>query len=233
MDLGRILSVLWKRRSLIFIGIIAGIAFSFLSLYSVNLGLDATKPFLSHEPRSQDIFKTTIRLVLDEPGFGLGRVVHPRSVERERTHELSELAAVYSYLLMSDQLTEKIAPELEKINGKVEASPVEKLPIIEVSVSGNDPEGVRDVAAKTAANFMDYVMSEQVKNQIPPSDRTVIRAIGEPSIPTQEKSRKAEIAFVFFILPIAGASFLAFGLENIRQGKLSEDSGSGMSSGVA
>lgn len=226
VDLGRIISVLWKRKTLIFAGMVLGIMFSFLSVYKVDISFNDQEPFLSYEPRVKTVYTTKTQLVLDGPNFGLGRISQPRDNEFEKTHDLSDLAAVYSYLIVSDQMKEKIIPELNAVNGEVQAEAVKDLPIVEVSVTGTSVDGVKDIAMKVSNYFIGYVTDEQAKNNIPPDQRTVIRLISKPSDPEPIESRASEIAFIVFLMPVFGAAFAAFALDNIERRRTSELSGS-------
>ncbi|MCL5291406.1 MAG: hypothetical protein M1548_02615 [Actinobacteria bacterium] len=224
MDIGRILAVLWKRKLLILLGVIVGAALSFLVGYSVRMNLNPSDgPFVSYRQRVPATYMTTVKLVLDESGFGLGRVDRDVRGQWERTERIKDLAAIYSHLMMSDQLTGRLAPDIKKVNGQISAAPLQKLPIVEISVSGSDPEGVRSLALKAANNFINYVKWEQAKNKIQPVDRIVIKAIGQPSPPTKAQSRRGELAFLAFVLPVFGASFIVFSLENMERHRLSKN----------
>jgi hypothetical protein len=228
VDLGKLITALWTRRVLVAIGILVGIAASFLAVNAIRFSMDANKPFFSYSPRVQTVYSTTVRMVLDEPNFGLGRVGILARDERRENRDLSKLAAVYSYLVVSDELTANLTQDIKSMDGEIKAIPVEGLPIIEVTVKGNDPEEIRNVASKATVNFINYFKNEQVRNEVPPSDRITVRTIGEPSPAVTEQSRRKELAFIFFMLPVACAALLAFVMENLRHEKISENSGQAM-----
>ncbi|MBI4733416.1 MAG: hypothetical protein HY779_01080 [Rubrobacteridae bacterium] len=223
MDLGKMISVLWARRVIIAIGVLAGLAISFLAVNTVHFSMNASEPFFSYSPRVQQLYSTTVRMVLDEPNFGLGRVGIIAKDERRENRDLSKLAAVYSYLVVSDDMISALKKDLDNINGEIKAVPVEELPIIEITVKGSDPEAIRKVANEATSNFMSYFKNEQVRNEVPPADRISVRTIGEPSLAAVEQSRRKELAFIFFLLPIVLAGLLAFVLENFKNEQESKE----------
>jgi hypothetical protein len=217
VDLGKMFAVLWARRLVLAAGILAGLLISFLAVNTVRFSMDANQPFLSFAPKVQSVYSTTLRMVLDEPNFGIGRVGIIDPNQRREKRELDKLAAVYSYLVVSDDLMANLSSDVKNSNADIKAAPVEGLPIIEVIVKGNNPDEIRSIASKAASNFIGYVKREQVQNEVPPLDRISVRTIGEPSLAATEQSRRMELAFVFFLLPVFFAGLVAFVLENLKR----------------
>jgi hypothetical protein len=217
VDLGKMFAVLWARRGLLAIGILLGLLISFLAVNTIRFSMDANQPFFSFAPRVQSVYSTTVRMVLDEPNFGLGRVGIIDPNERREKRELDKLAAVYSYLVVSDDLMASLSSDIKNADADIKATPVEGLPIIEVTVKGNNPDEIRSIASKASSNFISYFKREQVQNDVPPLDRISVRTIGEPSSAATEQSRRKELAFIFFMLPVIFAGLIAFVLENLKR----------------
>jgi hypothetical protein len=216
VDLGKMIMVLWTRRVLVLVGILIGLVTSFLAINSIQFSMNADKPFFSYEPRVQQVYSSTVRMVLDEPNFGLGRVGIIAKDERRENRDLSKLAAVYSYLLVSDDMMTLYKRDLDQANGEIKAVPIEGLPIIEITVKGNNPVAVKRIADEATTDFISYFKNEQVRNEVPPSDRISVRTIGEPSPAKVEQSRCKELALIFFLIPVALLGLVAFVLENFK-----------------
>ena len=211
MDILQLVEVLWKRKWIIAVGAFLGLILTFRALYTFEIGLGYPRLF-KLEPRSFTVYQTSINLMLDEPGFGLGRLGLGK--EGAGFDRLTNLAVTYSYIMASDAVSKQVREELGPVSPRLKATPVQYSPVITVTVEGTDSKAIQKFAQTTVDVFINYMKAEQTKNNIPKEDRILLRKLGPPSTPTQTSSRKMEIAFLMFMAPLIGSAALSFILEN-------------------
>lgn len=212
MDLRLIFNALWKRKLLMSLGIIAGVVFALLSLIKFGILDKNNNLMFSYEPRSLTSYETNINLIVDVPGFGLGRT--DISIAKG-----AELAPTYSFLATSDSVLTRVEQVFEIEDLEITSSAIERSPVIQIFVEGNNAKLIRSVAMATAEEFVDYIKGSQVDNRVPKSKRVEVRLLGPPSDSKPLKSRKYEIAIILFLAPLFAAAGLAFVLENLARVK--------------
>lgn len=214
MDILRVLTVLRKRKRIVAFGAIAGLIAAFLSVYSIK----ESGGQLVIEQRRQAEYETTFKLILDEPGFGIGRAeregasAHWARVERDK-----DLALVYSSLLMSDEFIDTAIPELKTNGARMKASSPDKLPMIWVTVTGKDPEVAKSLARKASLGFVSYIKSQQKSNKVAPRDRIEVRTISSPNEPTVLPTHDQTLAVAMFSLFLLSSLYLALAVENVAE----------------
>jgi capsular polysaccharide biosynthesis protein len=224
MDLWVVLNILKKRWVLILIGAAAGVVLAFVSLFSVVIGGTAAGSGLRVERRSLSVYTQTVAVVVDLPGFGLGRtdVAMAKPVQ---------MAPTFAYLATSNEVLGRV----EKITGPlrervvVRALPVEDSPLVQITVEGQDRELVAKAAEAFAQAVCDSVSQRQDDNKIPAEQRLVLRPLGSSSPPVEVRSRAIEVAAILLLLPIAAAIGVAFAVENVQR---SMEGGRGQEAGA-
>jgi hypothetical protein len=215
MDLNRLIAIALKRKRLLIIGVFAGIIFALFSLYRINFNmLDHSKPMFYCAARTNDRYTTTVNLIIDNPGFGLGRA--------DGGYEKGIfLAPTYSYLAISDVILEQVEKRVGKLEkGMIMSEPIEDRPIFKIIAEGTNPSFIKKAAKTTAEEFIKYLKQKQRENDVPRSDRVVVNILGDPTEPVKLKSRKIEIALLLFMLPVAITFGLILLLENMASGKM-------------
>lgn len=215
MDLRYIFHILWKRKWFMLLGALVGILLVVLSLYKIYINPSTGK--WTYEPRTYTRYQTSIKLLLDAPGFGLGRLggspwVWDRTIN---------LANTYSHLITSDIVMSKLKQKLGLIKGSVNAKPVAGAPLIEITVEGTNPREIQDLVQTTAETFITYITREQKANLVPPEERVLISILTSAPAAVPLSSRKMQIAFLMFISPVTAAAASAFVLENLEKSSAS------------
>jgi capsular polysaccharide biosynthesis protein len=108
------------------------------------------------------------------------------------------------------------------IHGQIAATAVRDdasgvlLPLIDlVAISTSRREAA--ILARRSASALDmYVARQQTANNVPTSDRVVVRTIDEPRVPQVYQPRSKTMAIVVFLAVMLATVGLAFLLENLR-----------------
>lgn len=225
MDLLRVFAVLRKRKQFVVFGVITGLISAFLALYTVKLA-DGQPTF---SRRHQATYETKFKLILDEPGFGIGQAERENaSAHWARVARDKDLAAIYSKLITSDEFISRMVPGIKTAGASIEATCPEKLPIVEVAISGNDSELVKGLAKATSAGFVSYIAGQQKTNKIAVQDRIEVHTVSSPSEPTALPTHDKDLAVAMFGLSLLVFVYLALAVENITE-KLANRKSSGVS----
>ncbi len=206
MDLRMALRVLLRHKWIMLIGLVAGIALAVLSLYSINVR-DSRVEFTR---RSTAVYTATVPVLVDLPGFGLGRTDVPMD-------KPARMAPTFAYLVTSQDVLERVTKEIGPIpkEDKVTAVEVEDSPLFQVIVEGNDPKRVSIEAMAFAKAVTDYVVDRQESSGVLEGSRLVLSPLGNSAPPVEVQSRDVEIAAILLMLPIMTAGGIAFVLENL------------------
>lgn len=215
MDLSRILRVLWSHRWLLLAGAVFGLVLSFLSVY--RIGTDKSGTWV-YEPRSYTTYRTTARVILERPGFELGRALTMKEAysypDPERT---INLAVTYAYMMTSDFVERDVRREVGPVKAKIEAQPVESAPIIELTVEGRDSRHIKRVAQAVVDSFARYLKKRQDTSGVPVNDRVLVAKLEGPTPPAPQRSRTTEVALLAFLAPVAAFGGAALVFENVQQ----------------
>lgn len=206
MDLRMALRVLIKHRWIMLIGLIAGVALAVLSLYAVKV----QDRRLEFTRRSTAVYTATVPVLVDLPGFGLGRTDVPMD-------KPARMAPTFAYLVTSQDVLERVIKEIGPIpkEDKVTAVEVEDSPLFQVVVEGNDPKRVSIEAMAFAKAVTAYVVDRQEASGVTEGSRLVLSPLGNAAPPVEVQSRDVEIAAILLLLPIMTAGGIAFVLENL------------------
>jgi hypothetical protein len=219
MDLLKVATALWARKRLLAAGLVTALVLVGLGAYKVRLnvgpGAKSDVPFVQIEPRSFTTYETVLNLVVDVPGFGLGRT----DVVVENG---AQLAPTYAYLAGSDSVIRAVERRTGPLRAEISSRPVEDSPVFQLVVDGDDARYIRRVASATADAFIAELVSYQTHNDVPEKKRIIVRTLGAPSRPVVLQSRKYEILGILFLAPLIAAAGLALLLENaaasVREG---------------
>ena len=208
MDLTRVVAAAARHKWIIAIGVLAGLALGFLSLYRVSMSDAQSGRSAGVEKRGVSQYQAEALLVIDTAGLGIGRADVPGQ-------RANEVAPVYAYLAASDSVMRAVRQQVgSPLEVEVMAEQVPNSPVIKLMASGTDAERVREVTNATAQEFITYLTAQQEKNGIPEAQRMVVRYVNTPKV-TQLKTRQTEMAFLALLLPIIGSFGVALAVENV------------------
>lgn len=216
MDVLKIGEVIWRRKGLMVVAVIIGLCASFLSVNKLSSGHNG----LGFESRSYTTYQTKLRVIVEKPGFEIGRSLDrvPQDSNPD-PNRANALAITYAYLLTSDVVTQDVKKKVGNYTATVNAAPVEQAPIIELTVTGKDPDEIKKIAKQTELSFIAYLTRQQDASKVPDSDRMQVREVDGPDEAEALQSRTTEMALVAFMAPMALFGGLALVLENMKRRK--------------
>ena len=213
MDLRMAFGVLLKHKWIMLVGVIAGLALAVSSLFIVKVD-DGHLQFVR---RSNATYTATVPVLVDLPGFGLGRA----DVSMDKP---SRMAPTFAYLVTSQDVLERVKKKIGPIpeKDKVSAVEVPDSPLFQVVVEGNDSQRVAREAVAYAQAVTDYVLERQESSDVLASSRLVLSPLGTAAPPLEVQSRDIEIAAILLLLPILTAGGVAFVLENLSNSTVAD-----------
>ena len=217
MDLRQLWAVIWRHRIILALGVVIGLSMATLSLYKVEWSIFDPFGRFVMEPRSLTTYETEVNLVVDVPGFGIGRT--DTSIGQG-----AALASIYAYLVTSDVVMEKVKEELADpdLGASIKGESIKGSPVLRIVVQGNNALHIATVATTSARSLISYLREEQLSNDVPPEKRSIVRILGLPSEPIPLQSRQFEVALILFLASLSAAIALILVLENISQSKARE-----------
>jgi hypothetical protein len=108
------------------------------------------------------------------------------------------------------------------VNGEVSAMALRDdasgvlLPLIDLTATATSSRAAVELAARDARALDSYVADQQKTNNVPVSDRVVIRTVVAPKRPHIFQPRSKTLAIVVFLAVMLATVGLAFVLENLR-----------------
>jgi hypothetical protein len=231
MDFRLYARVLWRFRVVVAAGFAFAVLLAFLSVVRVSSNGLAY--------RHSQLWSTTVRLLVTQKGFPEGRLyaTEPAAPGQNSPSAAAQaaklgipvadparfntLAILYAELATSDPVHRlmlrdgPIAGKISAIALRDDASGV-LLPLIDVTALATSSRGAVELAARDARALDSYVADEQKANNVPVSDRVVIRTVVAPQQPHVFQPRSKTMAIVVFLAVLLATIGLAFVLENLR-----------------
>ena len=231
MDLGRLLSVVWRFRLLLATGLLLAAVVALASM--ARISLVGVKPDLSY--REQESWTSASTLFITQSGFPWGRAIlddmvkvdtppgaEPLTVPKYGDPgRYSGLAALYAELAKSDGVQAAIMRNSrpgEFVEPMVVQSPGANtaLPLMTLKAFGPTPESAMDVAQRASKAFRRFLDREQAANGIPADKRIKVVVTQRATNPELFKKRSIVRPVFLFLLINMGFLALAFALENLR-----------------
>lgn len=219
MSLSMLISIAQRYRYFIMLGVFLGFVLLMLTRFSMHpdTSNESILPF-KLEPRNQQIYRTYIDVMIDDPGFGVGQSGQV-SGRRDAFRRTVELAPAYAYMATSDLILSRVEHKLGTISGAVGSNVMEDSPVFRIDVEGKSAKEAIDVAKTIVQTLTEYVQEEQVNSGIQATDRITIRALGNPAAPLVSNSMSLLKSAMAFLSPIIASFILALALENIEREK--------------
>lgn len=203
MQLLGALSVMRRHWFIMTVGVLLGV----LATGAVQYQYDAA----SNGIRRREIvrYDGTMQVLVVDPRFTVGRIggENPGGDQFDKT---ITLAATYADLIVSDAVRAS-ADESSGIGGvSATAERVQDSPIVEVSLSGYDPERVTAYGNALVQSLEVYLRRQQDAAAIPAQERVSVRMLSAP-VPDAVRSRQWEMALLAFAVPV----LLTFGVASV------------------
>ena len=229
MDLALYTRVLWRFRVLVLLGFVLACALAFLSYARVSFA--GGSPKIAY--RNGEVWESTTRLLITQPGFQLGRLslgnpYPPQTTTVQSTTPvaspqwLASLALPYQELGNSDAVREMLARD-RSVHGSMAVvaeyagqNSTGALPVLDVNGIGPTAADAIDTAQRGAAVFMTYFTQQQKINNVAPANRVQLQVINNATAPQLVVKRKKTLPIVIFVGVMMGVLGLAFILENLR-----------------
>jgi hypothetical protein len=229
MDFGLYLSVLWRFRALVVLGLLLTVGLAFLSFVRVEWAGGTPKL----EPRASETWSSTAVLLVTEKGFpwGVSSLQDPEALAQGRPPAPNErlysdptrfqaLAVLYSRFAVADAVRKQVAETAPR--GSYTATPVKiedggnYLPMIGIVATSDSSAGARNVAKRATGAFQSYLERLQRDNQIPAERRVEVQVVNAASAGTLVSGRSPLKPLMIMLLGLALTFGLAFALENLR-----------------
>jgi hypothetical protein len=231
MDLRLYARVLWRFKFIVVLGFVFALALAAFSVVRVS-STGVTY-------RESRLWASRMRLLVTQTGFPEGRLYAQTPTKPGETDlttgnqaaklgipivdpgRFNTLAIIYADLLTSDpvrQLMRRDGP----IDGQVIATPMKDdqsgilLPFIDVASIAPSATGAMSLGVRSANALNSYLRDEQKANNVPVSDRVVVRTINAPKGASVFQPRSKTMPVVIFLVLMFATVGLAFLLENLR-----------------
>jgi hypothetical protein len=225
MNLARHISVLWRFRRVVVLGVVVGAVMAFLAAFHVP---SLERRGVQEWTASSDIFVT-------QSGFPWGRVTlagQPGAPFADASEEqnatpfadparFSELAFLYSNLVLSDVVRNAIPGK--PAPGMIRAEVVDAtggghsfLPIIKLTTRGGAPESAVTLNRHTIEALTSYLEKQQREAGTPSNQRVEISLLNAPRDAVLVQGRSLTLSVFAFLLCMVAAIAVAHILENLR-----------------
>lgn len=220
MDLLRIFTV-FKRHWVLGI---AGLSLAAIAVLAVSYRIqpDEHGAGPSLQSRSFTSYTVGMQLMVVDARFNVGRAGRPEDRTWDAYSTTMLLAKTYAELLTSDMVRAAAEEKVGPLEGAATAKNLEQSPLIELTLSGDDPVRLRKEGAALAAGLSGYLKSQQDEHDIPEADRITLTVVSRGDVPAVEQSRDWEVALIAFLVPLAGAAGLALLLDSEKADRLGD-----------
>jgi hypothetical protein len=226
MDLARFISVVWRFRVLLAVGLLLA------TLVGVSSLARITTSGLHY--REQETWTSASVLFITQDGFPWGRAILDDmiTVENEGAPptqlpkygdpaRYSNLAALYAELAKSDGVQAAVMQNSrpgESVEPMVVSSPGANtaLPLMTLKAYGPSPTSAMETAQRASKAFRQYLDRQQASNGIPRDERIQVMVTQKATNPELFEKRSYVRPIFLFLLLNMGFLALAFALENLR-----------------
>ena len=227
MDFRMYARVLWRFRLIVAAGFVLALLLAVLSIVRIGPG--------GVSYRHSQLYSTTMRLLVTQRGAPEVRLYSQKPVTSSSPtgesadptipvadpNRFNTLALLYAQFATSDPVR-RLTMSKGRIPGQVIATALRDsdsgvmLPLIDLTAISTSRRNAVMLAHNNAAALDGYVSDEQRTNNVPVSDRAMLRTIVAPRPPQVYQPRSKTMAIVVFLAVMLAAIGVAFVLENLR-----------------
>lgn len=221
MNLARHISVLWRFRAIVLVGVLLGLTLAFLAAFQIP----------SMERRGVETWTAQSDVQVTQPGFPEGRITPctPTVPGTDASAEgpcadqarFVQLALYYAQIAISDEVRRRLPKDVVG-DGAIEAQNLDAtgngqgwLPIIKLTTTSSSAEGAVRLNQATIEAMEDYLTSNQRESGTPEDDRVRLVVINQPAAALLS-GRSLTIPMAAFLLCIIATIAAAHILENLR-----------------
>ena len=227
MDFRMYARVLWRFRLIVAAGFAVAVLLAFLAVFRVGAhGITY---------RHSQLWSSTMRLLVTQrgapevrlyaqkpatPGSPTPSTADPGIAVADPAR-FTSLALLYAEFATSDPVR-RLMHHGHPIPGQIVAVALRDsdsgvmLPLIDLTAISTSPRNAVQLARRNADALETYVSATQGANNVPLSDRAVVRTIVQPRAPSVYQPRSKTMAIVVFLAVMLAAVGVAFVLENLR-----------------
>jgi hypothetical protein len=242
VNLERHLSVLWRYRLVVGLGILLGFLLAFLAAFDVTHGM---------QRRGEEQWNSVSQIFVTQDGFPWGRVTFPVATDPSVAQQpdnsatpdgntddrirfadptrFPNLAFLYSFLTNSDKVRGKLPgpPSPDQIQA-VPLDPTGRgdsfLPIIQLTTSADTAQGAVKLNRETIDGLKSLLKEWQDQADIATKDRVVLSTISKPSEAALIAGRSLTPSLLAFVLCMILSLALAHVLDGLRQARMRRES---------
>jgi hypothetical protein len=221
MNLARHITVLWRFRAVVLVGLLLGIVLAVLAAYQVP----------SMERRGGETWTAESDVLVTQRGFPEGRVTPciPTATPGTQTPadapcadqgRFVQLALYYAQVAVSDEVRTQL-PE-RPARGSIAARNVDAtgngqgwLPIIKLTTTASSADAAVALNTHTIDALRDYLQTNQKSSDTPADDRVQLSILNQPSA-LLLSGRSLTVSILVLMLCLLGAVAVAHILENLR-----------------
>lgn len=210
MSLIELFVLLGRRKWVVLLGLLVGTILAFSSLYGFVEADGASA--LRLQRRSNTVYESQVSLLVDVPGFGLGRIDSP-------VDHAFRMAPTYAVLVTSEPVKSTLPTRVRNGNVSVTARALENSPVFTIAAQGTNAELVSDAAKAYAHAVVDYITRMQDESEVPEDKRLSIRVLSAPTPASALSSRDLQIAALLLVMPVGVSvawALMAEGIANYR-----------------
>jgi len=219
--------VLWRFRLIVAAGFVLALLLATLAIVRIGPG--------GVGYRHSELWSTTMRLLVTQRGAPEVRLYAQKPITSSSPdpssadptisvadpNRFNTLALLYAQFATSDPVR-RLTVSKGRIPGQIIATALRDsdsgvmLPLIDLTAISTSPRNAFLLARNSAAALDGYVSDEQRSNNVPLSDRAMLRTIVAPRPPQVYQPRSKTMAIVVFLAVMLAAVGAAFVLENLR-----------------
>jgi len=199
---------------LILAGVVVGVLLAIAVMFRVSETADGRSRLVA---RTQGVYETRMRLMIDDPNLGLGRV--DGAGLTDTFGKTIYLAPTYAFLMTSDEVLSRVEDRVGRLRESVDAKAQKDSPIITVTVRGTSPQRVVAVAKGVAAEFAQYLDEQQRARRVPDDARTDVVVLTAPRQPGTSASGAVQYAALVLLSPAVLCLGAAIAIESVRRAK--------------
>lgn len=225
MNLARHISVLWRFRAIVLVGVLLGLVLAFLAAFQVP----------SMERRGSETWTAMSDVQVTQEGFPEGRVTPCLPTATESSEgpcadqgRFVQLALYYAQIAVSDEVRRRLPDEIVN-EGAIEARNVDAtgngqgwLPIIKLTTTSNSAASAVRLNQATIEAMEDYLTSNQRRSDTPEADRVRLVVINQPAAALLS-GRSLAIPMGAFLLCLLATIAVVHIFENLRPRRGPED----------
>ena len=217
MDLLEVLTVFRRHPVVTVIGVLVATLAVLSVMYRIEPGVAGGAS--SVQPRSYTQYEVRMQMMVVDARFNVGRAGRPEDSTWDAYSTTVLLAKTYATMLTSDMIALAAEKEVGPLRAATEAKNIEQAPIVEMTLSGDDPQRLREEGTALITALSNYLVEQQDIHKIPADDRIGVTMLSNSDAPAMQQSRDWEMRLIALLVPLMGAASAGLLLDRARSSK--------------